>query len=369
MESVSILQIVSGFKPATDGMGDFARLLGDKLWRTHQIRSHFLVYKKPQTAFDAAEIAPNTISYPAEATPEACLAEATALTQQQGLRFALLHYGAYAYSKTGNPARFCQAMADVASQLNLLTFFHENYASGPPWNRAFWTKREQQHSLKLLQSASKTAFTSNEKFVRILSRTQPAGRPLIRVPIFSNMGEPQTLAPLSERKRQMIVFGQLPTRVRLYKARTALEDLCRLLRIESIVDVGSGGDDQIAASIAGVPVRRAGWLDEPQVSALMADSIAGVIGYWPDVWEKSGVIAAYEAHALLPILVPLTKRSLPKPAYVPYVEIKDLERLRGADGKVPDEKVQAIVNKSHEYYIANQSLDRCAQVIASCILS
>jgi len=369
MESVSILQIVSGFKPATDGMGDFARLLGDKLWRTHRIRSHFLVYNKPQTAFDATEIAPNTISYPAEATPEAWLAEARALIQKQNLRFALLHYGAYAYSKTGNPARFCRAVGEVASQLDLLTFFHENYASGPPWKRAFWTRHEQKNSVSLLQRASKVAFTSNARFVAMLNPTQPPGRPLIRVPIFSNMGEPPALTPLSERKRQMVVFGQLPTRMRLYKARTTLESLCRLLRIESIVDVGSGDGHQIPASIAGVAVRRAGWLDEAQVSALMADSVAGVIGYWPDVWEKSGVIAAYQAHALLPIFVPFMKRSFPEPAYVPYVEIKDLERLRGADGTVPDDIAQAIVDKSHDYYIANQSLDCCAQVIASCILS
>jgi len=369
MESASILQIVSGFKPATDGMGDFARLLGDELWRKHRIRSHFLVYRQPKTPFDAAEIAPNTISYPAEATPEAFLAEARALTQQRSFQSALLHYGAYAYSKTGNPARFCWAMGEVAKQLDMLTFFHENYASGPPWKRAFWTRREQRNSMKLLQKASKATFTSNALFVNMLSRTQPAGRPLIGVPIFSNMGEPQGLRPLRERRRQMVVFGQLPTRARLYKAKTELEELCRLLRIESIVDVGSGSGDQIVASIGGIPVRRAGWLDEPAVSALMAESFVGVIGYWPDVWEKSGVIAAYQAHALLPILVPLTKRSLPKPAYVPYVEMEDLRRMRGADGTVPDETAQAIVDKSHEYYVANQSLEHCAQVIASKILS
>ncbi len=34
----SILQIVSGFKPSVDGMGDFARRLGAVLWSQHSIQ-------------------------------------------------------------------------------------------------------------------------------------------------------------------------------------------------------------------------------------------------------------------------------------------------------------------------------------------
>jgi hypothetical protein len=369
MESTSILQIVSRFKPNVDGMGDFSRLLGGEFWRTYRIRSHFLVYEKPKTPLDAAEIAPDTVSYPAEATPEACLEEALALTGAHRFRCVLLHYGPYGYSWRGTPAAFCRAIEQLAARLDVLIFFHENYADGPPWKRAFWTRREQRQSMERLQRIAKVSFTSNEKYAALLKRSKPQGQALVRIPIFSNMGEPRGLRPLAERRRQMIVFGQLSTRLRLYKARKTLEDLCRWLGIESIVDVGSGSDPRIPNLILGATVRKAGWLAETEVSALLAESTAGVICYWPDVWEKSGVIAAYQAHALLPILVPLDKRRLPRPPYVPYVELDDLRYLRGSEGKIPDAAVQAIVDKSHSYYVANQSLARCAEVIAAQILT
>jgi hypothetical protein len=276
-----------------------------------------------------------------------------------------VHYGPYGYSKTGHPRPLIETLEELAQHMDVLTFFHELYASGPPWKRAFWTNREQKQSVQRLERISRASFTSNAKYVGLLGKTQPADRPLIRIPIFSNMGEPQTLLPLTARRRQLVVFGQKATRLRLYQAGTTLEECCRWLRIETIVDVGSGNDERIPASIAGVPVHRAGWLDEQSVSALLSESIAGVVGYWPDVWEKSGILAAYEAHALLPILVPLEKRLLPKPAYVPYLEAVDLQRLRDANGVIPDTELQQIAGQAQSYYIANQSLDRCAQTIAA----
>lgn len=350
-------------------MGDFARLLGDSLYRQHQIQSHFAVFKPAKSPFDAAEIAPSTISYPATADAASYAEELQSLVARGGFRCALLQYGPYGYSSIGKPAALVDVIEQLAMQLPVLTFFHESYSSGPPWKRAFWTHREQRSSMERLQRLSKASFTSNAKYFARLRRLQPAGQPLLQIPIFSNMGELQHPLPLAARKRQLIIFGQLATRVRLYETRDMLPSLCRWLAIENIVDIGSGNHPSIPAEILGAPVHRAGFLDETAVSALLADSVAGVIGYWPDVWEKSGVLAAYAAHALLPIFVALEPRHLPPQDYVPYVEVAGLEKLCAADGRIPDATLQAIVDKSHAYYMQNQSVSHCADTIAAQIFN
>jgi hypothetical protein len=108
-------------------------------------------------------------------------------------------------------------------------------------------------------------------------------------------------------------------------------------------------------------------MDEHQLSDLMADSVAGVVGYWPDVWEKSGVIAAYQAHALLPILVELEPRNIPAPTYLPYILADDISGLATVNGMVSDASMQQIADAAHNYYMIHQSVHRCAEVIAKSV--
>jgi hypothetical protein len=279
-----------------------------------------------------------------------------------------LHYGSYAYSHIGEPAAFVQAIEELAQDTRVLVFFHELYASGMPWKRAFWTNRQQRESVgKLLRLAS-DAFTSNAKYMQRLEKLNVAQRKLMKVPIFSNVGEPGGLRPLDQRSRQLVIFGQLPTRIRLYRERRrVLENVCQKLRIERVVDVGSGQSPHIPNKLADAEVRSTGWMDERQLSDLMADSIAGIVGYWPDVWEKSGVIAAYQAHALLPILVELEPRHIPAPPYLPYVLAEEIANRAAIDGTLSDTGIQQIADTAHDYYLRNQSVHRCAEAIAECI--
>jgi len=365
METKSMLQIVSGFKPAVDGMGDFSRRLGDALWKQNSIRSHFVVYRRPQSQFNAEEILPNTISYPPEPTPSAFLDHVQELRSQQTFNSVLLHYGPYGYAHDGKPAAFTKAIEELAKTTRVLIFFHEIFASGMPWRRAFWTRSEQRECVGALLRIADVAFTSSLKYQLMLEPLNTTDRELIQIPIFSNIGEPNNLRPLKNRTRQLVVFGQLVTRVRLYRnCRSTLEDVCRRLQIEKIVDVGSGKSPHIPDMLAGAKVTKAGWMDEGQLSDLMADSIAGIVGYWPDVWQKSGVIAAYQAHALVPIMVELQRRSIAKPAFLPYVSAERLSQLSSPDGTVSDANIQSIADAALDFYVRNQSVDRCAEIIA-----
>ena len=328
MGSGTVLQIVSGFRPNVDGMGDFCKLLGDALWSQKSLRSHFLSYRRPESPLSPPgpqEFLPNTVSYPSEATPTALASHLAKLGGETPFEFTILHYGPYGYSRIGEPAQFVGAIEEFAKQTNLLVFFHELYASGKPWQRAFWTNREQRNCVDRLMRVAKVAFASNGKYMRSLQRINPVGRDLIEIPIFSNVGEPVEVLPLAQRARQLVIFGQLPNRVRLYsKHCRTLTDICRLLKIEKVIDLGSGQSPLIPSVLGQAKVESVGWVDEKQVSAWMSDSIAGVVAYWPDVWEKSGVVAAYGAHGLVPILVPLEKRNLPRQAVVPTFKLRNL---------------------------------------------
>ncbi len=365
MDGTSILQIVSGFKPATDGMGDFARLLGQAMWSQHRLRSHYAVYRRPGKECDQAEIAPNSISYPDEPAPAALRQHLAQLTQQS-FQCALVHYGPYGYGRKGRPAAFVDVLQELSARMPLLVFFHELFSSGKPWQRAFWTHNEQKQSTVRLLELSTAAFTSNSSYLARLGRLNRSHRPIVTIPIFSNIGEPADPPPLDQRCRQLVLFGQAATRTRLYRERLhSLESICRNLQIQQVVDVGAGESPFMPATLAGAPVRRAGYMEDYALSALMADSVAGVLGYWPDVWEKSGVMASYAAHALLPILVELEPRHVPKPAVVPYLLPEEIPAQLMPDGALSETILQAAASAAHAYYMQHQSISHCAQVIAS----
>jgi len=248
----------------------------------------------------------------------------------------------------------------------VLVFFHEMFSKGMPWQRAFWTQPEQKRTIASLLKLSSASFTSNEGFRNRLEVFNSAHRPLTTIPIFSNIGEPQDLRPLSQRARQLVIFGQGHTRNRLYKEHLpVLEEMCRTLAIESVIDVGSGQSPDLPAKMGGAPVRSAGWMDERQLSVLMAESVAGVLGYWSDVWEKSGVMAAYLAHGLLPLLVELEPRSMPRQPVVPYLLPEELTAAICEQGILSPSKLQAAATTAHDYYQQRQSVKHCAQVIAT----
>jgi hypothetical protein len=366
MESTSILQIVSGFAPDTDGMGDFSRHLGSTLYAQHSIKSHYLVYRRPAVPSDANLITPNSISYPNQPCPSSLLATVRELKSIHTFDTALLHYGPYAYSPDGAPRPFVEVVEILSKELRVIVYFHELYASGNPWRRAFWTKAEQMRSVGELMKGAVLCITSNSEYMEKLQRQNSNSRPLVKIPVISNIGEPQHLVPLAQRARQVVVFGQRENRERLYRhhARTIVS-LCRSLDIQSLVDVGSGDSSQIPTRLDEVEVKRMGRMEDGPLSSLLADSVAGVIGYWPDVWEKSGVIAAYEAHAMIPVLIPLEERRMPAPSFVPYVLPEDLELLSSQRKETKQAKLQSIADAALDYYHAHQSVNHGAKIIAS----
>jgi hypothetical protein len=367
MAAPSILQVVSGFKPSVDGVGDFARLLSESLWRDHGIHTHFLICKKPAQPLDFAEIAPSSASYSDERTPESYLEALRDLRKAGTFHAALLHYSPYGYTPKGTPGAFARSMVEFSKEMALHVFFHETWAEGPPWRRSFWTKREQMAAARLLMNNCRSSFTSTDLYRNRLLGVSSASADLTRVPIFSNMGEPAHVASIAERERRLVVFGQLATRLHVYRWREVLEDLCRKLKIVSIADVGSGTDADIPDKLAGIEVTRYGRLPEPEVSNLLNTSLAGAVEYSPEFWAKSGVIAAYAAHGIVPVYFSETGKFAPK-LDTPFIDVRDLLAQSPGDEPIPDSILQDVAHRTHTLYRERYSIARAADLVAAKII-
>ncbi len=153
-------------------------------------------------------------------------------------------------------------------------------------------------SLGLAQVAD-VVVTNNAAFQQTLARWTKST--VHCVPNFSTIGELDQITPLSEHKRSLVVFGS-SDRTRVYRNNTeTLNHICHTLNIDTLYEVGRPVEwDHKGLD---VNVVKTGFLSATDVSALLAESMAGIFDYrrFPNNLAKTTVYAAYCSHGLLPI--------------------------------------------------------------------
>ena len=215
---------------------------------------------------------------------------------------------------------------------------------------------------RLLRAAG-VGFTScviHRKRLLGLNRTET---PLAQARIFSNVDELERTLPITERERQLVIFGQLSTRVRLYREFAE--------RLDGIVDAGSGSDAAIPLKLGEFRVVRTGFLSEAEASALLGRSVAGVVRYGPIAWEKSGVLAAYQAHGMVPVIAEPGREGFRAFSGMPFALFGDL--LAKEDG-IRDAEMQELAACGHRFYIEvvalartrSESAPHCMQTMRAC---
>lgn len=233
----TLLQIVPILPPAISGVGDYATLLADELRAAHGIESHFLV-GDPLWDGSQENGVDGDVKVIRERTADALQRE---LRADDGPATVLLHYVGYGYARRGCPFWLVEALErwKHASPTNrrLIVLFHETYASGPAWSSAFWTSPWQRSLAgrlgRLADARRITTSRAAEELRRV--RGVPSGRSVEVVPVFSNLGEPTLVLPLSERMRQLVVFGSSHWRQEAYlRHREDLAAVCRHLEIERV---------------------------------------------------------------------------------------------------------------------------------------
>ena len=265
---MTVYQIVPHLPPPFEGIGTYASALAGAL-----------AERGVGTRFVTGE----------RRTPEALL------EGLQGSTTVLLHYANYGYQSRGCPLWLAEGLDRWHTPgRRLVTFFHEVWASGPPWRSSFWLLPVQKRLAARVARLSAALATSLERYQEMLGGGAEV------MPVFSTVGEPAVVPPLAERARRIVVFGGAGVRRRAWgRFLPDLERAVRSLGAEEICDVGP--PVEVPATAGGVPVRRLGVLPPEGVSALLLGSAAGFLAYPPDFLPKSTIFAAYCAHGVAPV--------------------------------------------------------------------
>ncbi|MEO1389783.1 MAG: glycosyltransferase family 1 protein [Cyanobacteria bacterium J06634_6] len=349
-----IIQIVPRLPPEIDGVGAYAYCLAQQMRQDFDIQTNFIVGDPNWTGTSCLD------GFPVSCLNRCSAVDLCSLLKQQSVSAILLHYVGYGYAKRGCPTWVIdglQKWQQSASAPALVTMFHEVYAAGrPPWTSAFWLCLLQKYLAARLASVSDSLLTSKQLYANILYNLAPQHRSIPTLPVFSTVGEPDDIPLLTERHKQLIIFGGAANRSQIYQFEMPLlQHACRLLKIEAIIDIGPKILDLPEAS-GDVPIVAMGKLAATVVSQYLLQSIAGFLDYNPDYLAKSTIFAAYCSHGLLPINVRSSTESIdglfPKTHYL--VANKLLEQ------PLDVVQVQMIADNAHAWYQAHNLKSQAA---------
>ena len=299
---MKLTAIIPRLPPVVDGIGDYALCLARLLRDNVGITTRFIVTDVAWTGTDDVEgfEVRRLTSNSADELLNLLAGDSSSICQ------VLLHYEGYAYAQRGCPFWLVKGLERwrLGSENRLLvTMFHELYAKGPPWTSSFWLSLSQKSIATRLARLSDQWLTSLERYACVVQKMRGKYSPAPNhVAVFSSIGEPQSTAPLHERRRRLVVFGTRGRRIEVYNRSAAdLNRICATLRIEEIVDIGRSVDFDISTTLK-VPVVTCGELPAPEVSEVLLDSVAGVIDYPASLLGKSTIFAAYCSHRVIPIV-------------------------------------------------------------------
>jgi hypothetical protein len=301
----TLIQVVPwrGLEP--NGVADYSLALARELAECNGLNSVFL------SGTPSAHATPMQDEWKTVYLPQRqarCMADTMwSLSAETSARAVLLHYSGYGYQKRGIPLWLVEGLriwSYRTGHVPFVTIFHELYATGRPWQSAFWLCSLQKHIVRGILNLSSAAITPTDLYSKRLSKWRDGSATRITaMPVFSNVGEPGCgLAPCS-RAAAAVVFGLAGVEDRLFSIyRRDMERIVAALGIEKIFDVGPRFSS-VPRSLAGAPVISKGVLPQGALSELLQRARFGFVAYPPDFVGKSGRFAAYAAHGVVPIVL------------------------------------------------------------------
>ena len=296
----NVYSIVPRLPPAIDGVGDYALNLARQLRKDFNIQTHFIVGNSQWNGASELE------GFPVTQVTNNSSKHLVKLLSGDLLSPVLLHYVGYGYAKRGCPVWLVdglQRWKSLYPQRSLVTMFNKiSASSNRPWESSFWLSSLKRNLAARLAQMSDRCITSKQLYGDIITQISNGKHSQVPfLPVFSNVGEPDRVSPLSERQKQLVVFGGVANRIRVYQeSQAVLDQVCQTLSIQEILDLGTP-TGQTPQSIGSVPILELGQLLPEKISEIMSIAIAGFLNYNPDFLAKSTIFAAYCAHGLLPI--------------------------------------------------------------------
>lgn len=214
----------------------------------------------------------------------------------------VLHYSGYGYAKRGAPLGLLRSMREMRRerpQTRLVTMFHELFAGGAPWTSAFWFSMLQRHAAAGLARLSDAAVTNRRDSAVWLRKHLTKNADVSALPVFSNFGEDAAPKLPMARPARLMAFGGGPARrpdfwLQVEAAMNQLS-LSELVMVSHPITV----PESIRARFV---VRQTGVLEPAAMAEELRSSRCGILDYNPDYLGKSGVLAAYAAHGVVPVL-------------------------------------------------------------------
>jgi hypothetical protein len=304
------IHITPQLPPAVCGVGDYARVVGGRMEQLAPgVRCAYVAAGTraaalpPAKGNESARLARSLGGAPSAAALWAAI-ESLADGRSADELAVVLHYSGYGYELGGAPAWLAAAVEQRPprwSGVRWATMFHELFATGRPWERAFWSSGRQRSIAARIARASDALMTNREQSARWLETQAglPAGS-VPHLPVPSNVGEPAEIVPWDERPRRAVTFGGARfKRFALVEQADEAAELLRRLQIEELVDIGETAP--IAATAferRGIRVRGLGRTSALDVSAVLCQSRVGLMSYPKVVLTKSGILAAFAAHGM-----------------------------------------------------------------------
>ena len=303
----AIVQIAPRRVGQPEGIGDYATRLANALFEGSGYRSAFVVgtpadIELPvEDAWANSPVTVRTSSTFAKQLTDVCLD-----TQAQAV---VLHFSGYGYQRRGVPFWLLNGMQkwrQLQPGVCLIGIFHELFASSNRvWTSSFWLSRAQLHIARELWRLCDYGLTTNDTYARDLAAWRPIRQNQLKVlPVFSNVGEPETIPPLLHRPAHMAVFGGTGVERALYSKPISDQSaaLANALRIQRVIDIGARVM-RVPPRLGHAIVTSMGQLSGCLVSRNLLACRYGLLNYDVGRLGKSGVFAAYASHGVIPICI------------------------------------------------------------------
>lgn len=307
-----ITQIASQLPPVINGVGDYCFNLWAH-WPQPRPDWRFLVCDSVEVvrrgwAGDRA----SCIKHNAEGIRAGLEAAETEL--------AVLHYVNYGFNPYGKPLWLPPGLADWKQRgprRRLVVMFHELYAIGPVYRKAFWIQPKTRGLVRdLVRLADGWITSCPEHETKLLRQfhADPARGTVI--PIGSNIPVNAPVdfgrSPDVNGRWKIVVFGLAHTRLQaLEKHRRLLVTLARQKRLQTITLLGK--KEQSPKNLARLAAIRAAagpevtWeeqfdLEPGAISQILVHQDFGLLTNSPSTLTKSGVCAALTMHGVIPVI-------------------------------------------------------------------
>jgi hypothetical protein len=275
--------VVQLLAPGTGGVRDYAEGLS-RHWRDSGLADHLIAFSQ------------------GDARKQSLASRLQQLIDAEGRPCTvLLHFSGYGFQPRGlcfwllqqiESARRC-----LGPDLRVVTMFHELFASEPPWKSAFWVSGLQAWIAGSIARRSDGLWTNTEVHRRWLAAQVCDAVAVTAQPVFSTIGEPDTVLPTSQRRLQLVVFGAQSTRHRALARLPCHATQLRQHGVTEVIEVGSG--ESYRGIATDLRHRFMGRMETTELQALLEQSVYGLIDYPPKYLGKSTVFAAYAVHGCI----------------------------------------------------------------------